>query len=555
MATTIENVRKAQETGMHIELFKFDQEIRAMDLEEITSTNILNRNNMPEDSGLASYEIFGTPGTSERKSTYAYIDLNDIFIHPHVFQVLKYYKRAFESLVYGREVYYVDAGEIKVYKENDVKIPKGVKKGTGVRFLKSIWKDLDFKILKGEAPLTRDRKEFLGGLTPNEIFITKFLVCPPFYREVDLSTNGKKNEINVLYTRILSTAHMIKQSTIMDLMVHSQTHNQMMDNIMVLYDYFIGIVGGVHGMIQKDVYGKGTSFSARLVLTSPTYAVESWKDLSVPFDTTVIPLHVAIKCYAPFIVNAVREIFDSALKGSTFIYVYNKKTGKSTRKSLSENYRERLSNLAIYEMIDVYYKSPSRRLDILTVETEDGAEVPLMYFDDTSNKINIVDNDDIATKIEDQPNGAITMTHLFYMAAASRLQNKAGYVTRFPVEDYHNMVPYKVKVVSYPKSMTATINGISYKGFPDIDLEHDRKQIESLFINSIQVFSAHLGGFGADFDGDQVSFQPIFADDATKDCLEYAVSNTNIINIAGGTMRGDSQIVKHTMYAYTRDPK
>ena len=64
---------------------------------------------------------------------------------------------------------------------------------------------------KSGSEIVADRINFIKTCTLDEIFITKWLVLPAFYRDVDVYSS-KKNDINIMYQFIISQASMLKSS-------------------------------------------------------------------------------------------------------------------------------------------------------------------------------------------------------------------------------------------------------------------------------------------------------------------------------------------------------
>ena len=79
---------------MRANILNCDKWVKDNQLEEVKNGNMINKNSSePDPDGLVSWRIFGRPGTQERKRTYAYIDLVDRFLHPHVYYELVRYQR------------------------------------------------------------------------------------------------------------------------------------------------------------------------------------------------------------------------------------------------------------------------------------------------------------------------------------------------------------------------------------------------------------------------------------------------------------------------------
>ena len=119
---------------MRIKLLNTELFIQANHLKEIRNPIILDRGGVPTSDGLLSTEIFGvTP--KERKSTYAYIDLQSYFLQPLVYKQIKRLDRRIDSIIAGTEKYTIKNGDI-------VEDPNG---STGLDWLYQNWEKIKWK--------------------------------------------------------------------------------------------------------------------------------------------------------------------------------------------------------------------------------------------------------------------------------------------------------------------------------------------------------------------------------------------------------------------------
>jgi hypothetical protein len=198
-------------------------------------------------------------------------------------------------------------------------------------------------------------------------------------------------------------------------------------------------------------------------------------------------------------------------------------------------------------MIKIYNDSKERRLDPFLIETADGEMVPLGYItkslEMTAGSINNI------TQLEGiRP---LTMCEIFYIVAMNTIREKSVLITRYPVEDYHNIYPSLMNIIPFVKTGKVSIEGNEYPRFPIIS-EEDTKDanIGSRFTDTFKVMNSYRASLGLDHDGDTLSIQGIFTKNSGS--REYIYSKTNIINIGGLTMRETGDITAHTIYALTR---
>ena len=536
---------------MEIDIVNVEEFIKKYDCKKVISSNIFSsKSTEPDVEGLGSYEIFGRPGTPERKSTFGYIDLHSKFIHPHAFIVLVALARSIHDLVYGEADFFIEDGKLKKFTEG-MKIDKKLKVGTGVDFLYEHYDELDFELNKAKG-VRRTRIEFLNSLAKNEIFIDRWLVIPPYYRDVDM-VSGKKNELNIMYSRLINYASLVKSSSVMfDLYSITDAHRGIMKTLVEMYNYFVGFNAGVHGFIHEHVMGKSTDFSARLVISTPSLNVETPDDMEVSFERSALPLSKVIKCFAPFIVHGVKKIVEANLSGSKYIYI-KRPDGKFERKQLIDHFAEVSTSTNIYKLIEIYDNSKEHRLDSFTVETIDGEKAPLCYFSDDSlvSGNTVAFDEERMSRLKLHP---MNLTELFYMAAVNECSDKHVFITRYPIEDYHNIYPSKITIIPCTKTKKRIVDEQLYERFPDFSTQVDIHDADKLFVDTLRIFPTYLKALGADFDGDMVSVQGVFSKEANEEASNYIKSLANIINIAGNTMRVTGDVTAHTLFGLTYGP-
>ena len=82
---------------MKIDLFNSKEFIDLNKLKEVTSPVLFQRGEIPHPDGLVSNQIFGVTVQS-RKSTFAYVDLQGYFFHPHVYKAIKLSKATIRNI-------------------------------------------------------------------------------------------------------------------------------------------------------------------------------------------------------------------------------------------------------------------------------------------------------------------------------------------------------------------------------------------------------------------------------------------------------------------------
>lgn len=524
-----------------------DKYVKANDLPEVTNGFMFGKAmSAPDENGLISYEIFGLPGTPKRRYQFAYIDLGDIFVHPMAMECLTFLKKIIKEIVMGNGDYYIANGQIYEYNEKS-KVPEGAKIGTGIHWLKKHLREIRFE-KDGMSELVKERCNFIKNLSDDEIFISKWIVMPAFYRDVDIRTK-KKNNINLMYQSLLAQATAIKQQALMfGVGEVTASHRKIQEKLNEIYEYFTSFVAGTKAFMQRHVLGKSVDYSARMVISTARIVSDTPDKMSVDYSHSEIPLSAVLECFAPFIHYGIKKFIRQQIGGSDFIYTRNEKTKEFERIALAPHWEQCLLRDNIQKLIKLYTDSKEHRLDYFTVEADDGRMVPLGYILEDGS-ISSTDAETMQTH-DAKP---LTLCELFYIVAMDTVKDKPIVITRYPIEDYQNVYPSLMNINPYERTKEATINGIKYPRFPDItnaDLAHkEQVDIGKMFNDTLHLFPTYLPALGADFDGDTVTVQGIFS---KNDVNKYIYSPMNLINISGSTMRGFSDINSELMFAMTK---
>jgi DNA-directed RNA polymerase beta' subunit len=532
---------------MLIDVADNNEYIKANNLKEITTNNIFQSSSSnPDPEGIGSYEIFGNPGTKERKMTFAYIDLGDDFVHPLCFDTLTALKPALKDVMRGIGEFYIHQG--KVVKVTDkTPAPPNADAGTGIAWFKRSFNKITFE-KSSMSSIVKDRVDFIKKMKKEELFCNKWLVIPPYYRDIDISANNKKNDINIMYQSLIAQTSMIKSASSLFGKSTTDAHRKIQDKINEIYLYFMSFQAGTKAFIQEHVMGKAIDYASRMVISTPSIRAKNSREMEVSFSHSAVPLAMAIECFAPYIVYGLKKFVNNKIAGSNYIYNYT--NGKFIRIELASHWNEILLSENIRKMIKVYTDSKERRFDVFHLETADGDKVPLGYI--TKNlELSVGSTNNITKVIEGiRP---LTMCEIFYIVALNTIKDKTVLTTRYPVEEYHNIYPSLMNIIPFSKTGKVVIDGNIYPRFPIITTDDitNRNKMASQFVDSFRIFPSYAAGYlQADYDGDTVSNQGVFT--KNSGAKEFIFSKTNIINIGGNLVSKVGDITGHTIYALTR---
>ena len=510
----------------------------------------------PDPDGLLSYVIFGAPGSVERKRSWGYIDLVNKFVHPHIYYELCRYQSNYKLLISGQEDFFVSpvTGRMTMVTPKDP-VPDGCAHGTGINFLYKQWEKIKFDYKSSTSNSTIMRLKLISSLKREEVFITKFPVIPAFYRDMS-SKNDRISEINTMYRKIINNAASLRSTSGMsEVFGVTSSDRKIQDTINEIYDYFVTLIGGTKGFIHKNVMGKSTDYSARAVISMPKYDENKLTDCEVDFKTSAIPLCTVCKCFSPFIKYGIKQLIETVLNGSNFIMVPNFKTMKLDRVELAIDYMDDFQSDAMDDLIQLYDTSYEYRLEPLYVRVKDKniEKVPLMWIGPQNSTItNLNESLDEMKVNSNYKMRPLSITEALYIAAYKTCHDKCMYITRYPIEDQHNIYPTMINIIPCSTTQKITFMGEEFPKWPILPSDRSKaKDLNYLFVDTVRVFPTFLKALGGDFDGDQISTQGVFTEEANEACKRYITSKMNMINVSGGTMREFAEVSQVGMFNLT----
>lgn len=525
---------------LEIDLFNINKFIQVNNLQEVTNPVLLERDNIPTTDGLLSYDIFGR--TSQDRSTiFAYINLNGHFIHPLVLSVLKYVNRKIEPIIAGIETFKVNAhGELEA-DEN------------GWTGLEELYKHFDeIKFDYKNSNIQNERISFIKSLSKDEIFIDKWIVCPPFYRDLQLDkiNNGKVSvhQKTETYTNILRLSRALRNDVSGIPIITHSTRNRIQQLLNECYsEKFMKEIKGKNGMFRKFVMGKSVDYGARFVISSALFDADSINDMEVSFEKSGLPLAGACVCFFPYFIKWLKDYFYKEIYLRKDKYPYMNKDGKIEYVRIID--ADKYNDEFFTKAIDSYVHSYADRFKTISLDNDKGYDIKMAIVGQYANtNTNVTAN--IDSGIMKRP---LTWTDLLYRAAVDICKDKHMLVTRYPLEDYFGIFATKIHVLSTIETKPMIISGTFYPNYPVIDPNLPTTKVTSLFRDTACMSNLYLAGLGADFDGDQVSVRGVWDINANRKCHEQIYAKKNILNIAGKIIRTTEKEALQTLYSLTSD--
>ena len=414
--------------SFEIEQLNQDKFIKQNDLQQITNPVMFATGNGPTSDGLLSNEIFGIT-KEERSGIFAYLDLGEYFINPYFYKIWLKIDKSLRSIIYETDTFIVDKNGYLVKDENGE---------TGIEFLHKNVSKIKFKDSK--------KQSMINALMQNKdnMFSDKFVIIPPFYRDVNTSGNGGKmgvGEINKLYVNLMNNIRALKDSNEYGLTMIGGIRGRIQDIMLEIYNWFtIGetIVGGPHtgagifkkfGIQHTSTMSKTTDNSARLVLSSQKINVESIKDLMVDFDYSSIPLAATCVIAYPFMIYQLRQFFNNEFGGKVN-YSYINKQGQLDSVELS-NPQIEFSDFRFDKEINEFIHGYSNRFKPISIPNVEGKDIRLRFKGYSVSKEQYESGVRESNEVIERD---LTWMDILYITACEATEDKQILITRYPVE-------------------------------------------------------------------------------------------------------------------------
>lgn len=607
---------------MQIDMFNLDDFILVNKLKQVSNPISLTSARMPSSDGIFSYDIFGYT-TEERKNTFAYIDLHGIFFHPQCIKTLN--RMGFlGKIAAGIKYATVVAGKINIVEKGEDPAAK-----TGVDFFYNNWEKINwtetgvlFKDAEKDAeadPTTisfdkKKRIKFFDLLKKHkdQAFVTKWLVLPPYFRDMNTDNETLGEDINKVYNELISKTNSLKTSFGFS-SFGAVARNRVQDLLTMLYDISLGPVTGKsvditqplyskdyllgnskNSILKKNLIGRFIDFSGYSVISAPVASDKETVNTFAKFGKIKFPISLFAAMAKPFFIHYFDNFFTTLITAVKTNLGFDIKTLDANQWSITE----------IDKCITRFIKSPSEKDMPIYIKYINNDDEQLFCV------INIVENKtgkDNDTQSFIRP---LTYLDLFYMAGHEIAKDKYSLNTRHPVTNNQNIYPAKAEVSSTIKTKSVYIkimpmfntnlgtalfdmhmnktdsDFIYFDDYPYINAKESisilknidpaNKDMENYINNiykkhadpdplSISEYSLYrtviIGNgviemLGADYDGDMMFFRLLFTKEANAAAEKIIWKKSNWFLADGGLSRGLSQIKKDcalTLYELTKD--
>lgn len=511
---------------LRLEILDIEKFVKVNDCKQVSNPRAFIRDGIPSDDGLLSNKIFGYT-KEERSGIYGYIDLHGTFIDPSCYKTLVSIDKRIRNIVHGTAKYSINSKGELVEDENGK---------TGLDFLKKNIKDIKFK---SSGAVRRDIKLQYIEKNKNIMFITKYLVIPPFYR--DMNTGIDKSVglggVNKLYNNLIITTNALTATQDYMFDATDSMKGRVQEILVQLYDWFCGNnnkqinteigagISGKLGILRRANLSKTSDYSSRLVITACDTKVESPNDMMVDLDYSGIPLASIIVEFKDFLIFNIKRFFENEFMGHESYPVLVPGTNELTYIDI-EDPEIAFSNERIENEMERYVHGYIDRFRPIEIPTKDKKNIYYMMFKGRSSE----SMDDVKGNPESIYKRPLTWCDIFYMAAVESTKDKHVLITRFPMDKYTNQITTKIIVLSVVETEPLYVEGRFYKYYPKIRKEDIGTDTSNRFRDTLLMSNLFLKEMGGDFDGDQITCKGVYTREANDEIEEFMNSTDNYVN-------------------------
>lgn len=506
---------------MYIDLLDVDKFVKVNDLKEITDPIYLEHGR-PTPQGLFSYDIFGIT-QYDRSTIWGYIDLGDRFLHPLAAINFKKYGKVFENIIYGLKTYRFEDGKF-------IEDPNG---DTGIDFLYDNYDKIKWRNTSSISS-TENIKFLSSG--KDKLFITKFPVTPPFYRDINENSSLGIPEINNSYKKLISQSVALKKKGSFSFFGNITKANIQRTLIEIFDFYMMKQFSGKTGIMRRYVMGRNIDNGAWMVMSSPVIRGERYTDMPVDFDHAGVPLATVCSLFQPFILKGLRDFFDNEFL-RTGKYPALDKKGNVEYLDLI-NPESEFSDEFLKGKITEYIRGYSTRFNPIKIPRNEQGR------------------DDLYLAISGRFGGSETVTtrpatwtDIIYQVADREVSNKYIMFSRYPIEDFYGIFYAKPRIMTTIQTIKAEIDGKEYPFYPMIEVGEDSS---NSFVSTMSPCNVYLKGMGGDYDGDSIPLRGLFTEEANNDAAKFSRDKKNFLNLSGQNIRVTERDFVQLIYSLSK---
>lgn len=535
---------------LKLDILDIEQFVEKNHCKCVSNPRAFSGSNIPSKDGLLSNDIFGFT-MEERMGTFGYIDLHGWFLDPSCYKTWIRLDPKVRNIVHGTKYYIIDEkGDFVEDEENG---------DTGLTWLHNNINKIRFR-----PSTSRTKSISLKYLEQNrdKMFIKKYIVIPPFYRDKNSASSSRKvvglGGINKIYNNLIVSTNALTATQEYGIDASDAMNGRVQEYILTIYDWFCGNtnknldkkdsgqgMSGKLGILRRTNTSKTANFSSRLVISAVDLkSADRPEELMVTYDKSAVPLYATITQFRDFVMYHTRQFFENEFTGS-HTYPVVMKNGQ-TKVIVPDSPEITFSDERIKKEMDRFLHGYNNRFVPIEVPVEGTNEVYYMQFKgrgiDPNNR----------TSENPLTNRRLTWCDVFYMACVEAVKDKHILITRFPIDYFSNQFVTKVEVSSTKEMEQIEYNGEIYKWYPKIREEDIGKDTSNTFVDTLRFSNTYLVGIGGDYDGDQCTCKGVYTREANKELDELMNSKQNFITFGGSPLREPGADSMQALYALTK---
>jgi hypothetical protein len=451
-----------------------------------------------------------------------------------------------KNIVHGIDTYIInEKGELK-------QDPAGK---TGIDFLR---KNIDkIKFISNES-IKRDINVQYLEKNRNKIFIQKYLVIPPFYRDKNTTTTSRTvglSGINKLYNDLIVASNALTATQDYMFDATDSMKGRVQEIILNIYNWFCGAssstsseinnrgIQGKFGILRRANMSKTSNYASRLVISAPELKVENPNNMKVDLNTSAIPMPACIAAFRDFVIYQTRRFFDNEYSGLQTYPVMNDK-GKIEFMELDspEIY---FSDDRIIDEMEKFLHGYNNRFVPVEIPVKNSKDKWYMNFRGRYGNVPSDNPEPIYHR-------KLTWCDVFFVACMEAVKGKHVLITRFPIDSYTNQIVTKVTVSCTKESEPMTVDGVFYEYYPKIREEDIGTDTSNKFIDTMNFSNLYLKGMGGDYDGDQITVKGVYTEEANEELEQFMNSKQNFITFGGKPSKASEGDAIQSIYAFTK---
>jgi len=517
--------------------FKDMSVIKVLDIFEGSTKNF-----HPE--GLFSTQIFGKLGEDSRYNKFAYINLKVPVFHPVIYKTLGNLKRLYKEIIEGK-AYAVWDSNLKDFERSTP-----LDGETGFHFFLRHFKDIHFE--ERDSVKRTFNLKLIEKYRDNAL-LNEWVILPPGFRDFEISDDGKyaEDEINKMYRSLLSSSFIVDDNAVKNSpeLINS-TRINIQNSVSEIYEYVMNMLEGKKKFILGSWASRKIFNGTMNVITAPINNIDQLHSpLTFKYNETMTGLFQYLKSILPVATYQIKnEILSKVFVGPNEpSYMTNSKTLKKELVNIEpEIYDDWMSSEGLERTLNRFAEHELRH----EVLSYDNYYFGMIYRGPDQTVRFVQDVDELPEGRSKDDLYPMTIAELFYLSVFKDSLKYSALLTRYPIAGLGSIYPSKIHLYTTTKDFSLYMLDDQWNK-TDIFVPHfpDR---ESNFFNSMSPHPSHNARLGADYDGDRMSFNVVYSEEANQEIDKLLNSREYYVGVDGSMLySSETDTVKYIFQAMT----